>query len=103
MERYITRGIANSLPAALQQQLWQLVEQRENEQSKKLEDIDYFHIFRFNMKNSQLYVEHRQERPDYTKIHDARAKQPIKINKVYIIREDNVDLTYYIMLLPEEY
>ncbi|MGO3724950.1 MAG: DUF960 family protein, partial [Staphylococcus equorum] len=25
------------------------------------------------------------------------------INKVYIIREDDVDLSYYVMLLPEEY
>ncbi|XRM59411.1 hypothetical protein ACPKFX_11575 [Mammaliicoccus sciuri] len=25
------------------------------------------------------------------------------IEKVYIIREDDVDLSYYVMLLPEEY
>ena len=34
MNRYITRGIANYLPTTLQHQLWQLVAQRENEQSK---------------------------------------------------------------------
>ncbi|MEN3967485.1 DUF960 family protein, partial [Mammaliicoccus sciuri] len=53
MERYITRGIASNLPEALQQQLWKLVAQRENEQFKELEEIDYFHIFQFNMHNSQ--------------------------------------------------
>jgi len=103
MERYITRSIANYLPAMLQQQLWKLVAQRENEQFKELEEIDYFHIFQFNMHNSQLYIKHKQERPEYVKIHQAHYKQPININKVYIIRQDDIDCSYYVMLLPEEY
>ncbi|SCS78717.1 DUF960 family protein [Staphylococcus caeli] len=103
MNRYITRGIANSLPITLQKQLWQLVSEREQEQSKELEAIDYFHIFQFNMHNNQLYIKHKQERPAYVKTHKANIKQPININKVYIIREDDVDLSYYVMLLPEEY
>ena len=48
MERYITRGIANSLPITLQQQLWQLVSEREQEQTKDNTSVDYFHIFQFN-------------------------------------------------------
>lgn len=103
MERYITRGIASNLPETLQQQLWKLVAQRENEQFKELEEIDYFHIFQFNMHNSQLYIKHKQERPEYVKIHKANYSKAININKVYIIREDDVDLSYYVMLLPEEY
>ncbi|MEB7800870.1 DUF960 domain-containing protein [Staphylococcus xylosus] len=103
MNRYITRGIDNNLPITLQHQLWQLVAQRENEQSKELEEIDYFHIFQFNMHNNQLYIKHKQERPEYVKTHKANVKQSIGINKVYIIREDDVDLSYYVMLLPEEY
>lgn len=103
MKRYITRSIANYLPAMLQQQLWKLVAQRENEQFKELEETDYFHIFQFNMHNSQLYIKHKQERPEYVKIHKANYSKAININKVYIIREDDVDLSYYVMLLPEEY
>lgn len=103
MKRYITRSIANYLPAMLQQQLWKLVAQRENEQFKELEEIDYFHIFQFNMHNSQLYIKHKQERPEYVKIHKANYSKAININKLYIIREDDVDLSYYVMLLPEEY
>lgn len=103
MERYITRGIASNLPEALQQQLWKLVAQRENEQSKELEEIDYFHIFQFNMHNNQLYIKHKQERPEYVKIHKANYSKAIDINKVYVIREDDVDLSYYVMLLPDEY
>ena len=103
MNRYITRGIANHLPAMLQQQLWKLVAQRENEQFKELEEIDYFHIFQFNTHRNQLYIKHKQERPAYVKTQKANINQPININKVYIIREDDVDLSYYIMLLPNEY
>ncbi|MBF7019828.1 hypothetical protein ISO99_07885 [Staphylococcus sp. 18_1_E_LY] len=103
MNRYITRGIANSLPIILQKQLWQLVARREKTQSKGKESLDYFHIFQFNMHNNQLYIKHKQERPEYVKTHKANVKQSIDINKVYIIREDDVDLSYYVMLLPEEY
>ncbi|GEP99451.1 hypothetical protein SAR03_04890 [Staphylococcus arlettae] len=103
MNKYITRGIANSLPISLQKQLWQLVSERENGQSKELEAIDYFHIFQFNMHNNQLYIKHQQERPEYIKTHKANYSKAININKVYIIREDDVDLSYYVMLLPEEY
>ena len=103
MNRYITQGIANNLPIILQQQLWKIVAQRENEQSKELEAIDYFHIFQFTMHNDKLYIKHKQERPEYIKTHKANYSKAININKVYIIREDDVDLSYYVMLLPEEY
>ncbi|MEB7788368.1 hypothetical protein A4A32_02410 [Staphylococcus equorum] len=103
MERYITRSIASNLPTVLQQQLWKLVAQRENEQSKELEEIDYFHIFQFNMHNNQLYIKNKQERPEYVKIHKANYSKAIDINKVYVIREDDVELSYYVMLLPDEY
>ena len=103
MNRYITRGIVQNLPTALQHQLWQFVAQRENEQSKELEAIDYFHIFQFNMHNDQLYIKHKQESPEYIKTHKANYSKAININKVYIILEDDEDLSYYVMLLPEEY
>ena len=104
MNRYITRGTANHLPAMLQQQIWNLVAQREQEQSKEIEqDIDYFNIFEVNSYKGKLYIKHKQEHPDYAKVHETKYHQPININKVYVIREDDVDLSYYVMLLPEEY
>lgn len=103
MNRYITRGIANSVPITLQKQLWKLVAQREHEQFDDNESLDYFHIFQFNMHNDQLCIKHKQERPTYVKTHKTNVKQSININKVYIIREDDVDLSYYVMLLPDEY
>ncbi|MEB7811312.1 DUF960 family protein [Staphylococcus xylosus] len=103
MNRYITRDIGNSLPITLQKQLWQLVVRREQTQSKGKESLDYFHIFQFNMHNNQLYIKHKQERPEYVKFHKANYSKAININRVYIIREDDIDLSYYVMLLPEEY
>lgn len=103
MNRYITRGIDNNLPITLQHQLWQLVARREQEQSKVNELLDYFHIFQFNTRHNKLYIKHKQERPEYVKIHKANYSKAINMNKVYIIREDDEDLSYYVMLLPEEY
>ncbi|RIO56052.1 hypothetical protein BUZ50_03945 [Staphylococcus hominis] len=103
MNRYITRGIANNLPNILQHQLWQLVSEREQEQTKDNTSVDYFHIFQFNKHRNQLYIKHKQERPAYVKTQKANINQPININKVYIIREDDVGLSYYVMLLPNEY
>ena len=101
MNRYITRGIVQNLPTTLQHQLWQLVAQLENEQSKELEEIDYFHVFQFNMHNNQLYIKHKQERLEYVKTHKANVKQLINMNKVYLIREDKVDLSYYACYYPK--
>ncbi len=81
MERYITRGIANYLPAMLQQQLWKLVAQLENEQFKELEEIDYFHIFQFNMHNSQLYIKHKQERKRRKEKQDRKLKEKLAKKK----------------------
>ncbi len=103
MERYITRGIASQLPLVVQIQIWELLSQRENEQSIENDEMDYFHIFLFNMYNDQLYIKHKQERPEYIKIHKANYQKAINISKVYVIREDDVDLSYYVMMLPEEY
>ena len=60
MNRYITR-IANNLPNILQHQLWQLVSEREQEQTKDNTSVDYFHIFQFNKHRNQ-YIYQTQTR-----------------------------------------
>lgn len=45
------------------------------------------------MHNDQLYIKHKQERPEYIKTHKANYSKAININKVYIIREDDVNST----------
>ncbi|EHJ07399.1 DUF960 family protein [Staphylococcus simiae] len=103
MTHYITRGIASHLPGSMQRQLWSLVHQREKEQNKEAQKSDYFHIFEFDIHHHQLYIEHKQECPEYIKVHKANYSKTMMIDKVYVIREDDVDLSYYVMLLPEEY
>lgn len=103
IEYYITRGIASELPQIVQLQIWKLISLREKELSMKSYDIDYFHIFQFNMYNDQLYIKHKQERPEYTKIHKTNYQKVINISKVYVIREDDVDVYYFFTLLPKDY
>ncbi|MCH1561261.1 DUF960 domain-containing protein [Staphylococcus epidermidis] len=101
INRYITRGINESIPLDLQILLWHMVEERE-----KPPHTDYLHIFRLQEDENILSITHEQEQPpykleyhytNYVKSQNALPK------KVYVIREDDVDTFYYMMLLPEEY
>ena len=101
INRYITRGINEHLSLDLQILLWYMVEERE-----KPPHTDYLHIFRLQEDENILSITHEQEQPpykleyhytNYVKSQNALPK------KVYVIREDDVDTFYYMMLLPEEY
>ncbi|WP_447549013.1 DUF960 family protein [Staphylococcus aureus] len=103
MNRYITRGIANNLSPTLQHQIWHLVLQKDANQSNEQEPLDYFHIFQFITHQQKLFIRHTQENPDYFQYTKANDNHQVNISKVYVIREDDVDFSYYVMLLPEEY
>ena len=101
INRYITRGISEHLSLDLQILLWHMVEERENPPQ-----TDYLHIFRLQEDKNILSIIHEQEQPaykleyhytNYVKNQNALPK------KVYVIREDDIDAFYYVMLLPEEY
>ncbi|ATZ15527.1 DUF960 family protein [Staphylococcus hominis] len=101
INRYITRGVSEHLSLDLQILLWHMVEERENPPQ-----TDYLHIFRLQEDKNILSIIHEQEQPaykleyhytNYVKNQNALPK------KVYVIREDDVDTFYYVMLLPEEY
>ncbi|MVG89924.1 hypothetical protein GO695_06940 [Staphylococcus aureus] len=102
ISRYITRGISEQLSLDLQILLWNMVKERDNQPH-----TDYLHIFRLQDEgNNILSISHEQEQPaykleyhytNYVKNQNALPK------KVYVIREDDVDTFYYVMLLPEEY
>ncbi|WP_369044544.1 DUF960 family protein [Staphylococcus chromogenes] len=103
MNRYITRGIVNNLSPTLQHQIWDLVLQKDTNQSNEQEPLDYFHIFQFITHQQKLFIRHTQENPDYFQYTKANDNHQVNISKVYVIREDDVDFSYYVMLLPEEY
>ncbi|HDK4804779.1 TPA: DUF960 domain-containing protein [Staphylococcus aureus] len=99
--RYITRGINESIPLDLQILLWNMVKERDNQPH-----TDYLHIFRLQEDENILSITHEQEQPayklEYHYINYVKNQNTLP-KKVYVIRENDVDVFYYVMLLPEEY
>ncbi|MGT2398159.1 DUF960 family protein [Staphylococcus aureus] len=102
INRYITRGISEHLSLELQI----LLSEDGKRTGQSTYDTDYLHIFRLQEDENILSITHEQEQPaykleyhytNYVKNQNALPK------KVYVIREDDVDAFYYVMLLPEEY
>ncbi|HCV8615196.1 TPA: hypothetical protein OWT23_002601 [Staphylococcus aureus] len=101
INRYITRGINESIPLDLQILLWHMVEKKDNQPH-----TDYLHIFKLQEDENILSITHEQEQPTYKlEYHytNYEKNQNVLPKKVYVIREDDVDAFYYVMLLPEEY
>src|SRR5699024_5281009 len=101
INQYITRGISEHLSLDLQILLWNMVKERDNQPH-----TDYLHIFRLQEDENILSITHEQEQPA-TKLEYHYTNDDINQNvvpqKVDVIREDDVDTYYYVMLLPEEY
>uniref|UniRef100_UPI0011A45A55 DUF960 family protein n=1 Tax=Staphylococcus hominis TaxID=1290 RepID=UPI0011A45A55 len=80
---------------------WNMVKERDNHPH-----TDYLHIFKLQEDDNMLSVTHEQEQPayklEYTYTNDVKNQNALP-KKVYVIREDDVDAFYYVMLLPEEY
>lgn len=102
MDKYITRGIHDQIPVDIQILLWHMVEIREKDISNK-QPKDYFNIFTFNQNGDTLQLKHTQERPAFEKAIVINNKILNIPSKVYVIREDDIDFSYYVMLLPNEY
>ena len=102
INRYITKGINEHLSLDLQILLWNMVKERDNQPH-----TDYLHIFRLQEDDKNiLSITHEQEQPTYKlEYHYTNyvKNQNALPKKVYVIREDDVDTFYYVMLLPEEY
>ena len=101
INRYITRGISEHLSLELQILLWNMVKERDNQPT-----TDYLHIFRLQEDENIVSITHEQEQLTYKlEYHYTNyvKNQNTLPKKVYVIREDDVDAFYYVMLLPEEY
>lgn len=101
INRYITRGISEQLSLDLQILLWHMVEEKDNQPH-----TDYLHIFKLQEDDNMLSITHEQEQPAYKleyRYINYEKNQNALPKKVYVIREDDVDVFYYVMLLPEEY
>lgn len=58
INRYITRGINESIPLDLQILLWHMVEKKDNQPH-----TDYLHIFKLQEDENILSITHEQEQP----------------------------------------
>ena len=96
--RYMTRGIKETLDISLQMMLWQIID--DVKESKEVE-LDYLQVFKIRRSNEELIIEHTQEVPKYKKIYrfNKLSRLVEEDLKIFIIDEND----YNIMLLAEEY
>ena len=96
--RYMTRGIKETLDISLQMMLWQIID--DVKESKEVE-LDYLQVFKIRRSNEELIIEHTQEVPEYNKIYTFNKLSSLVEGdlKIFIIDEND----YNIMLLAEEY
>lgn len=96
--RYMTKGINQSLDISLQIMLWQIIDDFKD--TKEIE-LDYLQVFKIRRNKNELIIEHTQEVPEYKKVYlfnnlGSLIEEDLKI---FIIDEND----YNIMLLAEEY
>lgn len=89
-QRFLTRGVASSIPLPLQLTMWGMIEQ--------IPTPDYLQIFTLTGKDGEQSILHEQEEPVYCR--KVLLPYPYPVNaKVYVIDDD----THCTMLLAEEY
>lgn len=96
--RYMTKGINQTLDISLQIMLWQIIDDFKD--TKEIE-LDYLQVFKIRRNKNELIIEHTQEVPEYKKVYlfnnlGSLIEEDLKI---FIIDEND----YNIMLLAEEY
>ena len=96
-QRYVTKGVMDSLPVELQTLCWNLIDQNVQ---KKL-PLDYLQIFEFSIEKGNQKLVHRQEEPEERKEYLISPKLRLKSvsQKIWVIDSGE----YQTMLLPEEY
>ena len=90
-QRYLTRGVDESIPLRLQTLLWNLIDLLPPER-------DYMQVFRLEPFGGMQQVIHTSEEPEYKKVFLFPSDDPVTA-KIYVIDDD----THTTMLLAEEY
>ena len=97
--RYITKGIQEEIPVELQIFLWNRIEMLK----KLVQELEYLQVFVLTSERADdiliQIVEHRQEVPEYNKIHKILCKEMVDA-KIFVIDDENGHAT---MMLAEEY
>ena len=96
-QRYVTKGVRDSLPVELQALCWNLIDQNVQKQLP----LDYLQIFEFSTEKGNQKLVHRQEEPEERKEYLISPKLRLKSVSQKIWAIDSGE--YQTMLLPEEY
>lgn len=96
-QRYVTKGVMDSLSVELQALCWNLIDQNVQKQLP----LDYLQIFEFSTEKGNQKLVHRQEEPEERKEYLISPKIRLKSvsQKIWVIDSGE----YQTMLLPEEY
>ncbi|TDM48742.1 hypothetical protein ETI06_09725 [Macrococcoides goetzii] len=104
MKKFTTQKADQCIPKRVQNTLFSLVEKREIEYSRLYnQQPDYFSVFKLKILPNEIKVIFIQEEPEFNQIMTMKNKEYFKIDKIYVIRDDNSDISFLTMLLPEEY
>ena len=90
-QRYLTRGIIDTIPLELQLFMWNCVD-------RMPEPKDYFQVFELSDLRSMQRIVHKSEQPEYKMSYFIPTSKALTA-KVYIIDSEE----YSTMLLAEEY
>ena len=95
-KRFVTRGVADTIPPEVQMFLWSLLDSLI---AKRTAEVDYLQVFELVGADGQQTIIHRQEMPDYQAVYQFDNVISLLNSKLYVI--DNS--TYVTMLLCQEY
>lgn len=91
-DRYVTKGIANTLSLPMQMLLWYLIDTMETEK-------DYLQVFELEPDGERQKIVHTQEQPPFRMEHLLNFGEPPVRAKVFAIDDSD----HSTMLLADEY
>ena len=94
--RYVTRGVDDSVPVETQFFLWSLID----EQVQKGNEVDYFQKFELKATEEGQEIFHSQEEPQWSRKTLLEIPKECCVNKVIWVIDSE---EYQTMLFPEEY
>ena len=92
-KRYITVGVHKTIPKSIQEFIWELI-------GRMTVEKDYLQVFELTVSKRQQELEHRQEKPPYSKRYILQhfTSKPISA-KIFVIDSGE----YSTMMLASEY
>ncbi len=97
--RYLTRGVNESIPLSLQMVMWDMIDTL----VKSDINADYLQVFNFKVEKNDLILTHSQEQPEYVNTVSYPLSDELKaLDKVKIFVIDDSP-SHATMLLASEY